>query len=283
MEEFGCPPTHGFDLVKFWWVASSFPVCRPLRERAISWVCKSCKPLAGQGRKVLVKQTPNLMPVTRASLQTPQGWLTRSAQGECRGQRHSPGATHLPTSELLSCGWWGGLPPASASVSPSWGWAEPAPSDHTVVSGWEDSVCAGWHRQPHTCQVPGESEREGDTANVKHSDRDTGTNTVVSGFLSVFCFLTFRFCIFRPFFCIHEDLTSLKWSWDHYVLPVLAQKALKKAWPRDQTTCTEVLSPFVHSHYSAMCLLCCGLIDYSLAVKYPPTCCWNYADRSELK
>lgn len=43
------------------------------------------------------------------------------------------------------------------------------------------------------------------------------------------------------------------------------------------------LSPFVHSHYYVTCLFCCSPIDYSLAVKYPPTCCQNYAERSKLK
>lgn len=46
--------------------------------------------------------------------------------------------------------------------------------------------------------------------------------------------------------------------------------ALKKAWPREQTACTEVLSPFVHSYCRAMCLLSYSLIDYFLVIKYPP-------------
>lgn len=56
------------------------------------------------------------------------------------------------------------------------------------VGGWEDGV---WCREPHTHQHPGESQLEGHT-NIKQSHHETGTNTVVWGFLSVSCFFNIQ-------------------------------------------------------------------------------------------
>lgn len=69
----------------------------------------------------------------------------------------------------------------------------------------------------------------------------------------------------------HDVNHSYQQSWDLYMLTVLAGEALTKAQPNHQTTCTEILSPSIHGHYSVTCLFCCSLIDCSLAVRYPPS------------
>lgn len=69
----------------------------------------------------------------------------------------------------------------------------------------------------------------------------------------------------------HDVNHSCQQSWDLYTLTVLEGETLTKAQPNHQTTCTAILSSSIHGHYSITCLFSYGLIDCSLAVRYPPS------------